>query len=109
MVAESSGPKEGIIETGSQFAIKTLPAPISRTETSTPARGPTITSREVAPLRRQMVLAFVFWLSFPRFGGGGNLIRLCSGDSSPRNESGRPSSLQPLRRSPQVSTTSLPL
>src|SRR6266705_1069643 len=65
ILAESSGPTEGISETGSLFAIKTLPPPISRTATSTPGVGPTITARDFAPVNRQTVLAIVSRLGFP--------------------------------------------
>src|SRR2546425_4483808 len=50
---------------GSQFATKTLPPPISRTETSTPGVGPTITARDFAPVNRQIVSAIVEGLGFP--------------------------------------------
>ena len=65
IVAESSGPNEGMSETGSQFATKTLPPPISRTATSTPGAGPTITARDLAPVKRQIVLAIVLGVGFP--------------------------------------------
>src|SRR2546426_2818034 len=66
IAAESSGPNEGIRETGSQFATKTLPPPMSRTATSTPGLGPTITARDFAPVSLQIVLAIVAELGFPR-------------------------------------------
>src|SRR2546428_10110650 len=50
---------------GSQFATKTLPPPISRTATSTPGVGPTLTARGFAPVNRQIVLAMVSRLGFP--------------------------------------------
>src|SRR5690348_11290780 len=66
MAAESSGPNDGIRDMGSQFATMTLPRPISRTETSTPGVGPTSTARDLAPVNRQIVLAIVLRLGFPR-------------------------------------------
>src|SRR5260370_35755360 len=52
-------------ETESHLAPRSLLPRISRSATSTPGIGPTITARDFAPVNRQIVLAIVLGVGFP--------------------------------------------